>query len=345
MPDEAERIEREIEEQYKADVEKIRKEIVGTIDATLKEKAHENLLLASIHTWFDLFFGGLAKTEKHVASITHGKYTRDHTELSNIQRTILDMIKNRRIVPILYEDLKEEYKGFRFEMLCGNYEGALRSLRWMLETSIYAVEFQMDKDRADIFGSLVSDPPVSLKGAVEPDEHLVRTFEQFEERMTVFEKYRQPKLDEILSKILILTNIKDWRKTDPSIDRGELRNKIRNLYSFLSKYVHYSKETTLQSPRHRVAFLEEEFFVGRYNKMAFNETYTISMQVLDSIMLLLALLDAWYFGYRSFHEYVKALSHEFRMLLRFIETNEKLEPSYDFLPMTKQVIQKALNLA
>lgn len=334
--------EREIEERYKKDVEEVRKEITETVDLTIREKAHENLLLKGMHSWFGLFFGSLAKAEQHLPSLTNGKYT-DITKLSEGQRTLLQTIKNGRIIPVMYTYLDQEYKGFRFDMLCGNYEGALRTLRWMLETAIHAVEFQTDQPRATIYRDLLVNPPQDISMIIRPEDQQAYMIIAFEERMIVMEKYRRPTMQEILSKIPILKNSKEWKKTDPSIDRNILRNTIHGLYALLSRYAHYSKETTLRSARHRIAFLEGESLVGRYNKLAFSETYTISMNVLDSIVLLLALLDAWYFGYQCFHEYVRALNHEFGMLLGFIRVNE-IPPSYLYLPKTKEVIVKALSI-
>jgi len=55
-------IEKQVEEQYKRDLEQIRNEIRETIDATLDGSAHENLLLASIHKWFELLSASIAFT-------------------------------------------------------------------------------------------------------------------------------------------------------------------------------------------------------------------------------------------------------------------------------------------
>ncbi len=327
------------------EAEGIKREIVETIDATLQEKQQEILLLKSVHTWFDLFFGKLAEMEPHLPSITRDRVKGIQPEVAEEQQAILRMIRQRRIIEYLRGYLNEEYKGFRFEMLCGNYEGALRTLRWILETSVYAVEFQMDKPTASIYRDMLANPPKSITERIDPTFEFKLTISEFQERLDVMEKYGRPKLKEILSKISILRNAREWKKNDPSIDRDDLRSMIRGLYSDLSKYVHYSKETTIHSPRRWVAFDEGEFFVGRYNKMVFHEAYAFSVAVLDSIILLLALLDAWYFGYDTFHKYVKALEREFTALLEFIKTNEKLIPSHVFLPKTKQVIECALNVA
>jgi len=54
------------------------------------------------------------------------------------------------------------------------------------------------------------------------------------------------------------------------------------------------------------------------------------------------LMDSWFYGYKSFHEYVKAMEQDYGILLQYIEQNDKLVKTCPYLPRTKRSILEAL---
>lgn len=358
----------------KLDASSIRTRIMNDIDTTIKLYSGKVILLENTLKVISSNFEDEEAIRSHIEYLINQELANPESADSEFKEDLLLAIHNNRIFPVVFGHVRREFDGFVIDLLCGNYESGLRTLRWILETCIYATEYQSSEIKGSSYVEYVldllreGDTPVLVEDKIANDYYFMIT--KFYARIEVMEKYKPPEFKELLDKIPILKNDKDWHNKDPSVDRSILKNRIRKLYASLSRYSHYSKKSSSSNPRRMM--LMGDITSTRFSLPMLGESYRLAIEVLDCILLLFFLLDTWFYGYDSFHAYVKAKKQEFESVLAFINENENLyfhgdveqdtaflkgrvssldlelaKKVYfppDFLPLAKNGIMKALSI-
>ncbi len=230
---------------------------------------------------------------------------------------------------LAFLDIWREFGQAVRELLIADYEGAYRSLRWMLETTAYWADMQSGYPTSTEFFEAYYD---EWKGASREDfgdavEDIRRvTKARFHERLIFKDRYRRLDLQEVLNNLIVLKG-----QDEKGVPRSSIRQNIRDAYSFFSAYSHFTGETLPmmgEDPPYGHSFYEG----GAYNRDSSKECLGKMWNVLDLLIILTLLVETHFLDYSSPHELLGRMG-PFRL-----DTVIQDEQVSSLLPYTKVIV-------
>ena len=181
-----------------------------------------------------------------------------------------------------------EFQNYLYEVQVGAYNGAIRTLRYILEVTIDCCLFQID-DNTHTINEL--NKFAINKDYVRSYMNYHNNWVSFIERYKLYEDTRRiaPSFREKINKI----NTKNIFKEAPI-----LQSKIKDVYSELSSYIH----PNIQKITKHIIY--NTLPPPNYDKIEFFNAYNTGLEILDIICYLLIKTISHYYGFKNTQECV-----------------------------------------
>ncbi|OLD02729.1 MAG: hypothetical protein AUJ07_08135 [Crenarchaeota archaeon 13_1_40CM_3_53_5] len=227
---------------------------------------------------------------------------------------------------LVFDLWRELGQAVRSLLIC-NYESVPRSLRWMIEASAFWADMQLDAMSAHEWFEMY----YKQRSKINENEYR-RLFDEiystssarFEERLFLKEKYRRPRLGEVLDNLKL-----SIAKPANNLDPGAIKRNLRKLYSEFSESSHVTLRTVRELYYEYLhgdfAFYQDYIF----DKEESDQSMRSMWMTLDSVLALIILTEAEFLGYETPRALVQALE----------DRNKKQPPLVD-----KKVLRQRLPL-
>lgn len=219
-----------------------------------------------------------------------------------------------------------EFQAFVTELQTGVYNGASRTLRYILETATEACDFQTEDNRPTVRELLDAILPTLSFSGVGKEKKLSSILIRynarlaFAERSKTYEKSkrtaRAPSFVEIVNSI----NSRQIFKSDPKIS-----DEFKNLYGILSDYVHFGS-AKLEWANDPKTVKSQSLILEDFDKV-----YDLGKRTLDAVLVLYTESMGRYYGFRDGNTFLKYLSC-------FIQSDGSTKKAFS-LQFSKQISQ------
>ncbi|MGB9831344.1 MAG: hypothetical protein ACPLSP_04635 [Fervidicoccus fontis] len=300
----------------------IEEQIAKIVKETINQRGKEILMLSNIkdlyfHLSSSVFLD--ASNNKRIKQVVEEK-TGDSQELfDSVFRSVIVKLSGQSFIPFMMSEVDREYQSFMLEMITGAYESAKRTLRWILETTIWSYAFQALRS-----GSL--------------SELVDETIEEQRSHSNI--NLCREKEQEITSNVyVVLLQFKEMFQFRPPIskivdkisflEKERIKKELNKLYGNLSKHVHFTPESTIMI---KPSDIKQPFspLFGKFDQNLFDDTFNLAVDVFDVLFALLLCTNASYFNYPSVKEYIQDYDQKEALL--------KLTKSCNF-DLTRKVIK------
>jgi len=207
---------------------------------------------------------------------------------------------------LLFFDLWRELGQAVRSLLSCIYESVPRSLRWMIEATVFWAEMQLDASSAhDQFQWYYEQRDKINKKEYRRvwDQIHYTSSARFEERLLFREKYRRPGLGEVLNNLRF-----SKVKAEGDLDPTKIKKTLRTLYSEFSQYSHVTLET-----------VHELYYGYLHGDFAFYQDYSFDQQAsdrsllnlwntVDNLLALIILTEAEFLGYGTPKAFIQAVT-------------------------------------
>lgn len=266
---------------------------------TRKERSDEIQILSNHAYFFALLF---TEIENHLFKKSIRRL--DSEKLA--QEILNNLYDYNQLLSSTVHLIINELFSLIFEIQVGAYNGAARTLRYILETSVNVCSFQLEKDRPtskDLFEKYDSIFSNGTDNIMKLQTLLLQQniWLQFKERLKTYEQVKRPTFKTTLSQL----NFKEKSKF-PTIFKT-----LTDLYDELCDYVHLSLE--------KIKILEKtkKPLMPDYDPEDFDKIYALTVNTMDIIQVL----------------YLKAVSHflgfsNIRLFLEHFAKITTLTPNY-----------------
>jgi hypothetical protein len=277
----------------------VSEQLMKIVNETLQQRGDKILLLDDFKT--DLFRFVLAPTsKKHIKRIIEEKIGGSQKLCDLIFNFVTAELEGRNIMPFVLAEIDREYQSFMAEMVSGAYEGAKRTLRWMLETMVWTCIFQSSFGRSSI-EELINEAMKELEKhnlsenfnlGEETDRERQITYAYFAGILYFKEMFRPPSIGDVLDKITMLKKTK-------------VKEEIRKLYKNLSKHAHPTPESTYLTIKETNPMQSFSTLFGKFDEKLFDDAFNLAVNVFDAVFALSLCINASCFNYSTVEEYVQ----------------------------------------
>ncbi len=277
--------------------------IKGQISDSLTKKNKGKLqLLAATTASIEVFTFQVRDDEKliHFKNISHNK-TQSKMSQQEEYLTLLTISKNSlQIIVDLWDELGTVIRS----LIIGSYRNVARSLRWILETLLFSILIN-NKKSSDIYNEINNmHTNIDKKKFKE-----LLTFSNteskvvFAERLKMKYEYGKPTFGSMVNDLTYFENIREL----PSI-----REELKTLHQEFSSIVHVSVETIEQSVYHTTRADYSIFQTFEFNQEKFDLTIQKVWRVVDLVITLIIMNQAYFYQYPTPRDYVSALSNFYK---------------------------------
>jgi hypothetical protein len=279
--------------------ESVKKQLTEIVDETLQQRGDQILLLDDFKTVLNHF--ALAPTsKKHIKRIIEEKIGGSQKLCDLTFNLVTAKLEGRNIMLFVSTEIDREYQSFMVEMISGAYEGAKRTLRWMLETMVWTCIFQSSFGRSSI-EELINEAMKELKNhnlsenfnlKEEIEREWQITYAYFAGILYFKEIFRPPSIGDVLDKITMLKKTK-------------VKEEIRKLYKNLSKHAHLTPESTYLTIKENNPMKPTSTLFGKFDEKLFDDTFNLAVNAFDAVFALSLCINASCFNYSTVEEYVQ----------------------------------------
>lgn len=224
---------------------------------------------------------------------------------------------------VVFFDLWRELGEAIRALMCGNYKSVYRSLRWIIEATIFWAEMQTDLEKAKTYfqdyyeqrdNLTKSEYQILLREITSVSSAIL------EERLFLKDKYKLVRIEDALRSIRVLKN-------RPEYDGSKLRNSLSKAYRKFSGYSHMSLETVIEiryEKLHRDFAFYQDY---EYSRPLCESSIEASWRTIDLVMSLIILVQSWFMDFEVPQMLIEELGPTttyLKSLLRKIPASEKL---------------------
>jgi len=254
--------------------------------------------------------------EPHLATVTKGKYLL-RSNLPRKAKWALEVANHENTLLNIFPDLWEELGEVIRNLIASNYRSVSRSLRWLIESGIFWMYVELDKEinnAIDHFdNNCISMPkPHSYSFNVEYIIHY--NFDILHERLRLKEKYGKPSIRDSVNR---LDDFKISKKTDPKLKGNGIRIKeinstidkmktqLTELYHDFSAFSHITVESLTRDWKYP-KYYPYSMDYG-YSNPEFSSTLENLWKVIDLLASIMLLVCSRFYGYQMPNDYLDAI--------------------------------------
>ena len=282
--------------------DKMHKMILNTANETLRSHGRKIDLFLKVLAQVEYFVIDTVDVDAHISKITHLRYT--HRSIDAGHKMCVELACVENTITDIFFDLVKEFGEATRSVIVGNYNSIPRSLRWILESTIFWANMQDEnRNSTEAFEDYCEHLPISktrykyLRGQIRQVN-----YDLLVQRMTLKDEWHISFRD-IVSKInVIKSDSKFFRKPKGfSFD-----SKIRSLYHVLSTYEHTTFETLSEIDYDLRSDFASYMNYG-YNRERFPPLLSLMWITLDLILSIMVLSIAKFYGYKTGKDFIRRL--------------------------------------
>ena len=245
-------------------------------------------------------------------------------KISKQQRKILELTINHYSINEISFDIWSELGAAIRSCIIGDHRSVIRSLRWILESMLFWVNFQVKQE--DIATTIYNDyvqEKFSEKEFLDLFNEIRITHRaKIEERVLMKEKYMKPSFGELVK------DLEDLRYIDPKMIE-HIKNELREAYTSYSSLSHISINTLQEFYNDKLRSDYAFFQSYEYNKKSFSKVVANLWFCIDLFVSFFTLTSVHFFSYKTCREFVDAStkyygSHLFQKIYQEKKFQKKL---------------------
>jgi hypothetical protein len=282
--------------------DKMHKMILKVANQTLRFHSRKIDVFLNFLGQVEYFLIDTTDVNPHISTISHLRYT--HRRIDAGHKMVVELSCLENTITDIFFDLVKEFGEAIRSLIIGNYNSIPRSLRWILESTIFWASMQDEsRDSTEAFDDYCRHLPISkTKFKYLRGELRQVNYELLVQRLSLKDEWHVSFRD-IVSKIgVIKTNSNFFKKVrDFSFDK-----KIHSLYHHFSTYEHITFETLSEiddSLRSDFA----SYMNYRYNREAFLPLLSYMWITLDLVLSIMVLTIAKFYGYKTGKRFIRRL--------------------------------------
>jgi hypothetical protein len=277
---------------------KTSKSMISCLKRSLKNEKEIDILIETVAK-IELFVIESVTYEPHIDLISEGNFTSLKSLNINNKRYMILVNKGYLLLEFYFDIFREIGEAIR-SMLIGNYHSISRSLRWIIESSVF-------------FADMQSDNLVAIESYKYYKEEIDLTKQNFDflrnytynskselisERLFLKEKWKKYNLSDMIHNKILSENIKFGKPKGYS-----LKENINELYKQFSGYEHISEESL--SELYYTLRTDYALFMNyRYDEDKFQLALNDLWQVIDIILSIAILGGCFFYGYSNTKEFL-----------------------------------------
>jgi plastocyanin len=240
------------------------------------------------------FISELIQVDAHIPNITGGKFpSKSGMSLKDKQCVDLVYLENTALDLVL--NLSSELGECMRSLLIGNYSSVSRSLRWILEYTLFCTYIKNDRKQSakDRFDHYYEERMTKTNFNYLSRQVFDMNACLLDERLRFKEQHVEPKFEQMVN------NLSTFAKVSKGFQK--IQERIRKLYREFSGVIHPSKDSIDQIrmsgrlPIFMHYYLDEETFELTLEKI---------WETIDLIISIIVIEASIFYGYKDVHEYL-----------------------------------------
>lgn len=248
----------------------------------------------------------------HISNIIGRGYS-SKDRLSKRSRRCIDLV-GEEIEPLqIFLDLIFEIGESVRNVIVGNYASVHRSLRWVIELTLFWVDLEDEKEEnaRDHYEYYLKNESMAKERYYYLREHILhRNKELFEERLNIKEQYDTRSFKETVNDLDI---IKKYKGSE--LQNNQIKTQLTELYSELSQIIHVTSES-LRTASEYMTYYDLYLMDYVYDDAKFHSSMDNIWKALDVVTSLTILILARFYCYEKVQEYLGSI-------LSFEQKNKK----------------------
>jgi hypothetical protein len=278
---------------------KTSKSMIGCLKRSLNKNGQEIEILIETVAKIELFMIESKNYEPHIDYISEGKFTSLKSLNINNKRYMILVNKGYLLSEFYFDILREIGEAIR-SMLIGNYHSISRSLRWIIESSVFFADMQSDNIIAnESYQYYIEEIDFTKQNFDYLRSHIYNSkSELISERLFLKVKWKKYNLEDMINNKILSENIKFSKPKGYT-----LKENIKKLYNQFSGYEHISEESL--SELYYTLRTDYALFMNyRYDEDNFQLALEDLWQVIDIILSIAILGGCFFYGYSNTKEFL-----------------------------------------
>ena len=237
--------------------------------------------------------------------------------LETRDKEISSFLENNEVIGLSGQMCLSELSIYLSELQCAGYSASARTLRWILETTVRACEFQTDHAQPTV-EKLAEEYLKIARGEIKQEgilDFLSRhnAMASFLERIHIYES--NPRIAPSFRETVNQLNSRGIFSEFP-----ELTKKLKDMYDELSRHVHPCTRRMIRilKEKNKGAFPE-------FDKDEFHKIYSLGIDVVDMILFLYIKAISHYYTAEDYKEFMNLIATRTEVPLEFASCLRKLK--------------------